>query len=298
VGQAIRYNGRKAGCNVAGTGPPGGRFHPAPPHRKTPAPMARPAPRRLLPREHGAWGQLLLPLAAALAMGRPAAAAWLLAAAAVLLFVAHEPLLVLLGRRGERARAAEGGRAARWLGVVAGLGAVAGAAGLLLAPPAARLAAVLPALLAAAVAALLRLGLEKTVAGEVTVAAALSSAAAAVALAGAVAPAAAAAALCAWVVSFAAATLAVHAVLGRSRSGGAAGPRSLHAAGVAALWVLAAALWRAGLPAALPLAAAPTAVLALATCLAPVPPRRLRELGWAFVATSAAALAVLVAGLR
>ena len=240
----------------------------------------------------------MLPMLAALTMDRPSPSPALLAAAATLLFVAHEPLLVVLGRRGERARAEDGRRAARRLGAVIALAAAAGVAGLALAPPPARLAVVLPALLAGAVAVLARLGLEKTVAGEVAVAAALSAAAATVALAGGAAPREAATALIAWVTSFAGATLAVHAVLGRSRSGGKGGVRPLHAAGVAALWSLAAALWRAGLPAALPLAAAPTALVALVTCLAPVSPRRLRPLGWAFVATSVAALLVLAVGLR
>jgi len=261
---------------------------------RSPLPGARP----LYPREHGAWGQLALPMLAALAMARPAAAPMLLAAAAVLFFVAHEPLLVLLGRRGERARAEDGRRAARRLWLVVALAAAAGVAGLALAPPPARWAALLPVLLAGAVAVLAGLGREKTAAGELAVAAALSSAAASVALAGGAPPRAAAAALLAWVTSFAGATLAVHAVLGRSRSGGKGGVRPLHAAAVAALWGLSALLWREGLPAALPLAAAPTTLVALAACLAPLSPRRLRTLGWAFVVTSAAALLVLVFGLR
>ena len=58
----------------------------------------------MLPREHGAYGQLLLPVLTAMAMGRPTLAAVALAASAAAAFVAHEPLMVLIGRRGARAR--------------------------------------------------------------------------------------------------------------------------------------------------------------------------------------------------
>jgi multidrug transporter EmrE-like cation transporter len=66
-----------------------------------------------LPREHGAYVQLGVPLAAALACGRPGLAAIALALAAVALFLVHEPLLLLATRRGGRAR--ETARAARRL---------------------------------------------------------------------------------------------------------------------------------------------------------------------------------------
>ena len=49
----------------------------------------------LLPREHGAYGQLLFPRLSALLIGRPAPGAYLLGAAAVAAFLAHESLLVL-----------------------------------------------------------------------------------------------------------------------------------------------------------------------------------------------------------
>ena len=69
---------------------------------------------------------------------RQAGAALGLAAASVLLFVAHEPLLVLTGGRGARARLAEAPRARRWLACLCAAAAVAGALGAWRAPPAAR----------------------------------------------------------------------------------------------------------------------------------------------------------------
>src|SRR5437762_3573628 len=101
----------------------------------------RPArPRSLAPKEHGAYGQLGLPLVTGLAMGRPGVAAAALAVAAAAAFVAHEPLLILAGQRGTRARREEGPRAARRLAVLGAAAAISGGAGLALAPSPARLA--------------------------------------------------------------------------------------------------------------------------------------------------------------
>lgn len=56
-----------------------------------------------LPREHGAYGQLLVPLVAALSLfGWPRWSSGFLVVAALGLFWAHEPLLVLLGQRGKK----------------------------------------------------------------------------------------------------------------------------------------------------------------------------------------------------
>jgi hypothetical protein len=254
--------------------------------------------RALVPHEHGAWGQLVMPLLCGLAIGRPGAAPLLVAAAAVLLFVAHEPLLVVLGRRGTRTRDEEGPRAHRWLTALAAAAVVTGAAGLALSPSGARLSALVPVALAGAVVWLVRRGWEKTLAGEVTVASALASASAVVALAGGAGPGDALAALLAWVIAFSAATLAVHAVLARAPSRGAEVPGLLHAAGAVLLGAAAVALAGAGLSSALPLAAAPTVLISVAVCLAPVSPRRLRTLGWVLACASVVTLVVLVVGLR
>jgi hypothetical protein len=265
-----------------------------------PAPAAASiAPRRsLLPHEHGAWGQLAMPLLTALAIGRPSAAALLLTVASLLAFVAHEPLLVLLGQRGRRARDEDGARARQWLLVLGGLAAANGGAGILLASPAARLALLLPVALAAVVAALVVKRLEKTAAGEIVVAAALASAGWAVALAGGAAPSAALASLLAWILAFAAATLAVQVILVRVRSKGARDPGRRNATFAALLAVGGVALAAAGLPRVLPLAIAPTVAFSIAVCLARVSPKRLRELGWALVGSSVVTLVILVAGLR
>ena len=252
----------------------------------------------MIPHEHGAWGQLAMPLLTALAIGRPSASAFLLALGVVLAFVAHEPLLVLLGQRGRRAAEEEGPRAQRWLAGTIGLAAAAGLAGLALAPGPARAALALPALLAAVVAVLVRRKLEKTAVGEILVAATLASAGWAVALAGRASPADALAAALAWMLSFGAATLAVHVILARARSKGAHDPGARHAALAVALAAVAFALSAAGLPAALAWGTLPTAAFSVAVCLTRFSPKRLRELGWAMVGSSAVTLVILVVGLR
>jgi len=67
------------------------------------------------PKEHGAYGQLVFPLATAFAIAGATAPALLTAIAVTAAFLAHEPLIVLLGRRGVRARRDHFRRAAIWL---------------------------------------------------------------------------------------------------------------------------------------------------------------------------------------
>jgi hypothetical protein len=252
----------------------------------------------MLPHEHGAWGQLAMPLLTALAIGRPGLAPASLAAAVVLAFIAHEPLLVLLGQRGRRVTEEEGPRARRWLAATGGLAAATGAIGIALSPAAARLALALPAALAVVVAFLVGRRLEKTTAGEIVVAAALASAGWAVALAGHAPAEDALAAALAWILAFAAATLGVRVILLRARSKGAHDPGKLHAVLAAGLAGVAALLSVAGLPAALAWATLPTALLSIVVCLGRFSPKRLRPLGWAIVGSSAVTLVILVVGLR
>lgn len=270
------------------------------PSAQSPSP-ARPEarPPSLLPREHGAWGQLAMPLATGLALGRPGAAAILVTLAIVLAFLAHEPLLVVLGQRGRRVRDELGARAARRLAALGAGALAAGIAGLLLAPPAARLASLAPAALALPVPALVLFRLEKTAAGELLVAAALSACAAPVALAGGAPDAWAWGAVATWIAAFAAATLPVRATLVWARTKGARELRPIAAAGAAAIGAAALALAAVDLlpwPAAL--GVLPTAGAAVAVALLRVRPQRFTQVGWSLVAASTATLLVLVFGFR
>lgn len=64
------------------------------------------APARLHPKEHGAYAILGVPLVVSLILGGLNTVAILITVATIAGFVANEPLMVLAGRRGERARTA------------------------------------------------------------------------------------------------------------------------------------------------------------------------------------------------
>ncbi len=105
--------------------------------------------KHLIPREHGAYAELGFPLLSGLVLGSAGVASWLFVAAAMLLFVANEPLMVLLGVRGKRVQQERGGEARRLLGVLGGLGVAAGLAALWLSPPLVRWIVLVPAALVA-----------------------------------------------------------------------------------------------------------------------------------------------------
>ena len=137
----------------------------------------------MLPREHGAYGQLLFPVVTALLVARPGAAAFAIAAAAVAAFLSHESLLVLLGQRGQRAARELGAAARRWFAACAGAAAMLGVAGIWLATPAARAALLIPIALAAVLGVWIARRQEHTTSGEILSAVSLSSLALPIALA-------------------------------------------------------------------------------------------------------------------
>jgi hypothetical protein len=261
--------------------------------------MRKPSEHRsLLPHEHGAYGQIAMPILCGLALGRPGPGAWLLATGAFLGFLSYEPLLVASGRRGRRTQEDHGARARRLAAWFLAAAVALSGAGFVLSPPEARLAAAVPPVLAAGIALLVWMEVERTVPGEVAVAVALSSVGFPVGVASGARPGAAPAAWLAWSLGFAAATLAVEVVLARSRSPARdPGPAAL--GGVVLLEGVALALAFAGVvPAVVPVAVAPLAVSSLAVILLRVQARRLKAVGWATLAGSAATLAVLVSALR
>lgn len=171
----------------------------------------------LWPREHGAYAQLLVPLATALALRVPAAPALCLAVAAISAFLANEPLLVVLGHRGKRARDAAGARAMRALVVFAGVAAIAGTAGLALSGSSTRLVAAGLALPAILLVILAWRRAERTFAGELVAALALPGAGAVVATASGASTRAALTMSLAWSVGFACTVVAVHRVIARHK---------------------------------------------------------------------------------
>jgi hypothetical protein len=246
----------------------------------------------LWPREHGAYAQLGVPLAAALVARTPKFAGSLLAVAACLAFLANEPLLVMLGHRGKRARTALGELARRRLIVTAGAAIATGIAGLVLAPP---IALAVAAAVAIPSAALIVLGWRRHAHswwGELVAAIALPGASAPVAVAGGASVTAALACWLAWSIGYGASVVAVHHVLAGKRRTRAGDLLRLGMLGVTGLLIGIAARPLPALVVAAPL-------VALAGVIASVTPsaRRVRAIGVAMVVAStvSAVLAVIAA---
>ena len=138
----------------------------------------------MAPKEHGAWGQILVPLTVGLGLGRLTLPALAYSAAAIALFLAHEPLLVLLGQRGTRAQRTASDRARVRLRLLMTTAVVLGAAALAFSNWQARAGALMGAggVLVAWFGFLAK-GEERTTFGEVWLAGTLPLAAAPVALA-------------------------------------------------------------------------------------------------------------------
>lgn len=253
------------------------------------------APRRsLAPREHGAWGQLGVPLAASLVAAPLTIAGLALAAASVALFAAHEPLLVAAGRRGPRALREDGPRARRRLASLAAVGVALGGGALHGASSAVRASVALPLALTALVGVFIARDAERTLAGETVAAAALAAAGVPVACAGGVPVSAALWAWAAWAAGFGVVTPAVRGVIAHARAPSPLARRAAALVPALAAWAALAAL----APAWCALAASPFVAAAATLVAAPPPPRQLRRVGWALVVSSLAAGAALAAALR
>lgn len=257
----------------------------------------------MFPKEHGAYGQLLFPLVTSLAVAGVSAPSLLLALAAAAAFVAHEPLVVLLGGRGVRARREERRRAARWLTAAGGIALGSGAAALWLMPAGSRWSLLLPLAPAAWFAAALVRTDAKSAQGEVAVAVSFSLLAVPLGLAAGGPLRAALAVAAAYTAIFVTATLAVRVVILNVRGGGS--PAAVRATRSAALVLAAvsgaaivAAAVRGLLPWSTVVSAAPGLIASTALAVAVPSAARLRMVGWTLIASSAAAAVVLIAGLR
>jgi hypothetical protein len=242
---------------------------------------------RLIPREHGAYAELLVPLLTALVLAHARPAAWLLAGSAVFLFLLHEPVVLLAGHRGER-RAQELSASARWAVFGLGLGAlVLLGAGVWLSSVEVWRWLCAPLVLGAGAGLVLMARHEHTASGELLAAYALSS-------------------WCLPVMAtlprpwsevlwtglcfagiFTASTLAVRATIAASKRGGQGSPWVRAGVGVGGLAVILLGLALALRVPALAMAApAPPFIVSLAVCVVGPHPRNLRRIGWSFAAAS------------
>jgi YwiC-like protein len=266
-----------------------------------PASARRPAPAgSLLPREHGAYAAVAFPLITALSLGAPSAVQLLWIVGCVAVFLAHEPLLIMLGERGRRSHTALGARARRTAYGLAALAIASGGLGWWLAPPAARIALILPLALGALLLRLILTHRERSLPGELLACVTLSSVVIPIALAGGAAPRAAIVAGAIWCTVSALATLTVRATIARAKQ--TANHRRLTYATIAfsaAALFAACLLIRADI---LPMLAAaailPFVFLAVAIGLVHVHPRHLRAMGWSLVGSNVFTLIALLVGLR
>lgn len=253
----------------------------------------------LWPREHGTYGELLFPLTAALLLGTPGQTAWALCAVALGGFLAHEGFVVLVGRRGDRVRRDDKGRARLSLMC---FGALAVAGGVVAAPGLDEMAAwgAAIALLLAAVAIFIAwAGRERSLAGELVAALALTSWCVPVSLAGGVHMRSAIALWAVWFITFALGTAAIELVMTRTARGS---PRlaQILCVGLATTLAVAGALTgvdRGLMPPGTAGALLPAVLVSLVLLTAPVRAQHLRSIGWSIVAASAVTLVLIVRAL-
>ena len=255
---------------------------------------ARPPAGSLWPHEHGAYAELALPLLTALCVAPATASALGLAVCAVSGFLVHEPLLVLLGRRGTRAKRELRAEASRRLALLVALALIGALVGLRDARAETLVACGVVAALVVGALVLVRSNREKTLAGELFVAMTLTTAAAPIVLARA-AWGTALVIVGVWTAIFVLGTLAVHGVLARAKAGSstlllASSLLALALAVGAVVLIRSGELWAAAL---LPPVAATLGVVLLRAT-----PKHLRRIGWAMVAADLVAFAALVAGTR
>lgn len=237
--------------------------------------------------------ELLFALTTALSLARPTLSAVALAVSAVLVFVAHESFMVLIGRRGARRREVQRPAAWRTMLTLAALAAVLLAVAARGASPLVLATLALPIALAAPAVVLALRGRERSMLAELLVLAALVSVSLPVALASGAPLFTAIEAAAIWIVTFATGTLAARGVLYRAKDRGrglrlAIGVASI----VATLCVASAVLGR--LPLAHSLAPLPSACISMLVAMWPPSAKKMSRLGLGLTAASIACLALIL----
>ena len=266
-----------------------------------PATARRPASSgSLLPREHGAYAGIAFPLITALSLGAPTAVQLLWLAGCVAVFLAHEPLLIILGERGRRSHTALGARARKAAYGLVALAVAVGGLGWWLAPAVARVALFLPLALGALLLRLILTHRERSLLGELLACVTLSSVVIPIALAGGVSLQVAIIAGAIWCAVSALAVLIVRATIARAKQ--TTNHRRLSNATMAcsaAALLMSFFLTRADvLPVLAAAAILPFVLLAVAFSIVHVHPRHLRTMGWSLVGSNVITLVALLVGLR
>jgi hypothetical protein len=239
-------------------------------------------------------------LITAVALGKPSGAQFFWLTAAIAVFLAHEPLLILAGERGRRSRVQLATRARSVAVLLLVLAIGTGVLGWWLAPGAARRAVLVPIALGAILVPLIVSHREKTLLGELLASTTFSSVVIPVALAGGASVGAALVASAVWCAVFLLSTLTVRATIARVKRIPAARTScytnlalSLLALGAAVLLTITETL-----PAPAAVGIVPAAVIAAVCSIVEVHTRHLRTIGWSLVGSNVFTLVALLAGLR
>ena len=254
-------------------------------------------PRSMMPREHGAYAELLFPLVTGLALGRPGVAAFGFALAAVLFFLLHEPVAVVLGARGAYAREKWGARARQRVALLALGGALAGGIAVYSSTRDAQLVSLVPVACALTLIPFVIRRRVKTLPAEILVVATLSSLLLPVAVAGAVSWWLAWVASGVWFVSFLLGTFAVHAVkaITKPQPGDAWKPSASIVLGLVTIGGAVAIAFVPTVALVLPIAVLPTALVTLAAVILRVHTRHLKRVGWTMALAQVVTAALLLA---
>ena len=256
--------------------------------------------RVLLPKEHGAYGQVALPLATAFAVAGFSRAGLLLSVAVLAGFLAHEPAALVLGLRGARARRESWPRAARFLGACLVGGCAAAVAGAIAAGSDLRWSLLIPAVPVAVLTIAMVTGQEKSWYGEIAAAFAFAGVSVPVVLAAGASLLVAVSVAIPFALLFASSTLAVRVVIVRVRGGGdpyaatLTRRATLAVAGVSTLLIGALAVV-GRLPTPVLIASVPGLATAAIVAVRPPAANRLRALGWRLVAVSILTALIIVA---
>lgn len=263
------------------------------------------AQRKMVPREHGAYAELLFPIVTVLLGGAPTEATWLLAIGAIGAFLANEPLLVLFGQRGTRMQREESDRAKRALLLFSLIALGAGIAGLLIASRQVQYTIAVPLLLGVVLVMLAIQGLERSMFGEGLAATTLSSIAIPLGLSAGLGPSTAVSVALIWMLTSLLGTAVVRLTVARTKAKTEQEHKAVRfkralliflclvviAVGAVALFgsrtgplVLAAAL--------------PVAVVVLVVAALRPTARRLRLMGWSLVAANLCSLIAVVTALK
>ena len=254
----------------------------------------------VLPREHGAYGQIAFPLIAASAVAGASAASLLMTVTVIAGFLAHEPAAIVLGQRGGRVKRELGASATRWLVCYLALGVAAGLAAVTRLDAATRWYLAIPAVPAIVLMVAMIKGREKSWFGEAAAALAFAGAAVPIALAAGASVDTALAVAIPFALLFTTTTLAVRVVVLRVRGGGdpgaaAATQRAALILSAISTLVIAGLTLTGWLASSVLLAAAPGLLTGTIVAARPPAATRLRTVGWSLVAVSTLTTLIVIA---